>query len=177
MRKTETLNLRRNAKILRSNMTEAERVLWYYLRAKRFCGIKFYRQKIVGNYIADFLSLNPRLIIELDGSQHAEQIEYDRIRTTYLEEQQFTVIRFWNDEVLRNINMVLDVIFAAIHENIPSPSENLRFSPPSPVSVRGEYITGKQYETLSNYSRPRSHRWASSSSASGRLCETDDLYR
>ncbi|MFA9500620.1 endonuclease domain-containing protein [Mannheimia sp. E30BD] len=124
MRKTETLNLRQNSKTLRSNMTEAERVLWYHLRAKRFCGIKFYRQKIVGNYIADFLSLNPRLIIELDGSQHAEQIEYDRIRTTYLEEQQFTVIRFWNDEVLRHINMVLDVIFAAIHENIPSPSEN-----------------------------------------------------
>lgn len=124
MREKETAQLRKNAKRLRSDMTEAEWALWYHLRAKRFCGIKFYRQKIVGNYIADFLSLNPKLIIELDGSQHAEQIEYDRIRTAYLEEQAFTVIRFWNDEVLRDINMVLDVIFDAIHNDFPSPSEN-----------------------------------------------------
>jgi len=124
MREKETTQLRKNAKRLRSDMTEAEWALWYHLRAKRFCGIKFYRQKIVGNYIADFLSLNPKLIIELDGSQHAEQIEYDRIRTAYLEEQAFTVIRFWNDEVLRDINMVLDVIFDAIHNDFPSPSEN-----------------------------------------------------
>ena len=124
MREKETTQLRKNAKRLRSDMTEAEWALWYHLRAKRFCGIKFYRQKIVGHYIADFLSLNPKLIIELDGSQHAEKIEYDRIRTAYLEEQAFTVIRFWNDEVLRDINMVLDVIFDAIHNEFPSPSEN-----------------------------------------------------
>ncbi|WP_258867210.1 endonuclease domain-containing protein [Actinobacillus lignieresii] len=124
MREKETKRLRQNAKNLRSNMTEAEWALWYHLRAKCFCGVKFYRQKIVGNYIADFLSLNPKLIIELDGSQHAEQMEYDRIRTAYLEEQNFTVIRFWNDEVLRNIDMVLDVIFDVIHQNSPSPSEN-----------------------------------------------------
>ncbi|WGE84562.1 endonuclease domain-containing protein [Actinobacillus equuli] len=124
MREKETKQLRQNAKNLRSNMTEAEWALWYHLRAKRFCGVKFYRQKIVGNYIADFLSLNSKLIIELDGSQHAEQMEYDRIRTAYLEEQNFTVIRFWNDEVLKNIDMVLDVIFDVIHQNSPSPSEN-----------------------------------------------------
>ena len=124
MREKETTQLRKNAKRLRSDMTEAEWALWYHLRAKRFCGIKFYRQKIVGNYIADFFALNIKLIIELDGSQHAEQIEYDRIRTAYLEEQAFTVIRFWNDEVLRDINMVLDVIFDAIHNELPSPSEN-----------------------------------------------------
>lgn len=124
MREKETTQLRKYAKCLRSDMTEAEWALWYHLRAKRFCGIKFYRQKIVGNYIADFLSLNPKLIIELDGSQHAEQIEYDRTRTAYLEEQAFTVIRFWNNEVLRDINMVLDVIFDAIHNDFPSPSEN-----------------------------------------------------
>ncbi|WP_244261870.1 endonuclease domain-containing protein [Actinobacillus ureae] len=117
MREKETKQLRQNAKNLRSNMTETEWTLWYHLRAKCFCGVKFYRQKIVGNYIADFLSLNPKLIIELDGSQHAEQMEYDRIRTAYLEEQNFTVIRFWNYEVLRNIDMVLDVIFDVIHQN------------------------------------------------------------
>ncbi|TDQ59539.1 very-short-patch-repair endonuclease [Mesocricetibacter intestinalis] len=124
MREKETKRLCQNAKNLRSNMTEAEWALWYHLRAKRFCGIKFYRQKIVGNYIVDFLSFKPKLIIELDGSQHAEQAEYDHIRTAYLEAQNFTVIRFWNDEVLRNINMVLDVIFDVIHQNLPSPSEN-----------------------------------------------------
>lgn len=115
MRKEESLGLRHNAKALRSNMTEAEWALWYHLRAKRFCGIKFYRQKIVGSYIADFLSFNPRLIIELDGAQHAEQVGYDRCRTAFLEQEGFRVIRFWNDEVLRNMDMVLDVIYEAIH--------------------------------------------------------------
>lgn len=126
MREKETKRLRQNAKNLRSNMTEAEWALWYHLRAKRFCGIKFYRQKIIGNYIADFLSFNPKLIIELDGSQHAEQMGYDRMRTAYLEKQEFTVIRFWNDEVLRDIDMVLDVIY----RYIPSPSENPTDFPP-----------------------------------------------
>lgn len=125
MRETETKRLRQYAKALRSNMTEAESALWYHLRARRFCNIKFYRQKIIGNYIADFISLNPRVIIELDGSQHAEQMEYDRIRTEFLEKQNFTVIRFWNDEILRNIEMVLDVIFDVLHRELPSPSENL----------------------------------------------------
>lgn len=125
MRETETKRLRQYAKALRSNMTEAESALWYHLRARRFCGIKFYRQKIIGNYIADFISLNPRVIIELDGSQHMEQMEYDRIRTEFLEKQNFTVIRFWNDEVLRNMEMVLDVIFDVLHRESPSPSENL----------------------------------------------------
>lgn len=126
MREKETKRLRQNAKNLRSNMTEAEWALWYHLRARRFCGIKFYRQKIIGNYIADFLSFNPKLIIELDGSQHAEQMGYDRMRTAYLEKQEFTVIRFWNDEVLRDIDMVLDVIY----RYIPYPSENPTDFPP-----------------------------------------------
>lgn len=139
MREKETTQLRKNAKRLRSDMTEAEWALWYHLRAKRFCGIKFYRQKIVGNYIADFLSLNPKLIIELDGSQHAEQIEYDRIRTAYLEEQAFTVIRFWNDEVLRDINMVLDVIFDAIHNEPLSLRKSLTdFLHPLPQAGEGK---------------------------------------
>ena len=120
MRPQETHRLRKFAKQLRTEMTEAEWRLWYHLRAKRFYGIKFYRQKIVGNYIADFLSFNPKIIIELDGSQHAEQEKYDRIRTIYLEKQQFKVIRFWNDEVLNHTDMVLDVIYS----EIPSPSEN-----------------------------------------------------
>ncbi|NBI43272.1 DUF559 domain-containing protein [[Haemophilus] felis] len=128
MRGKESLRLRDNAKALRSNMTDAEWALWYHLRAKRFCGIKFYRQKIVGSYIADFLSFNPRLIIELDGSQHADQVDYDRCRTAFLEQKHFTVIRFWNDEVLRNMDMVLDVIYEVIHSSelkiSPSPSEN-----------------------------------------------------
>lgn len=143
IRNAKTRKLRQNAKALRSNMIEAEWALWYHLRGRRFCGVKFYRQKIVGTYIADFLSFEPRIIIELDGSQHSEQVNYDRIRTVFLERKNFTVIRFWNDEVLRNMDMVLDVIYETIYsskvEFSHSPSENPDgFSPPSPVNGRGE---------------------------------------
>ncbi|WP_075605012.1 endonuclease domain-containing protein, partial [Glaesserella parasuis] len=82
-------------------MTDAEKLLWSKIRRKQLNGVKFCRQKIVGNYIVDFLSFDKKLIIELDGGQHADQVEYDKKRTAFLEQQGFTVIRFWNTEVLR----------------------------------------------------------------------------
>ena len=87
-----TLN---NAKTLRSKQTEAEQRLWYHLRAHRFLGLKFRRKKPMGRYIVDFVCLEQRLIIELDGGQHVEQIASDQHRDAWLRSQGYTVLRFW----------------------------------------------------------------------------------
>ena len=92
-------------------MTEAEKLLWSKIRRKQLNGVKFCRQKIVGNYIVDFLSFEKKLIIELDGGQHADQVEYDKKRTAFLEQQGFTVIRFWNTEVLLETDSVLEQLW------------------------------------------------------------------
>jgi very-short-patch-repair endonuclease len=101
------------AKSLRSNMTDAERRLWYFLRAHRFKGTKFKRQAVIGKYIVDFVCFEKYLVIEVDGGQHADN-ETDRRRTRWLEDQGFRVLRFWNNEVLQNTSGVLDSIMAAI---------------------------------------------------------------
>jgi very-short-patch-repair endonuclease len=106
-----------HAKSLRSNMTDAERKLWYFLRAHRFNGSKFKRQATIGKYIVDFVCFEKHLVIEVDGSQHADN-EADRLRTRWLEDQGFRVLRFWNNEVLKHTRGVLDAIMAAI-ENSP----------------------------------------------------------
>ena len=102
--------LLKNAKSLRSNQTDAEKKLWYQLRASRFQNLKFKRQKLIGNYIVDFVCLEQKLIIELDGGQHAEQIEYDKTRTNFLESEGYEVLRFWNNQVLHELEGVLEVI-------------------------------------------------------------------
>lgn len=120
------------AKSLRSNQTEAEHKLWHHLRAHRFLGLKFKRQKPIGRYIVDFICMEYRLIIELDGGQHAEQAGYDQRRDKWLRNQGYTVLRFWNNEVLQQTEAVLEriretvIALAAL-----SPS-------PSPTSGRGE---------------------------------------
>src|SRR4030065_157938 len=96
---------------LRKASTPAESKLWSKIRNDQL-GVAFRRQHAVGNYIPDFCSPKAKLIIELDGGQHLEQEEYDEERTKYLEEQGYEVIRFWNNDVLNNIE---DVILAIIH--------------------------------------------------------------
>jgi very-short-patch-repair endonuclease len=123
----------RYAKALRANMTEAERRLWYLLRAHRFKEVKFKRQAPIGRYIVDFVSFERRLVVEVDGGQHAES-DADGRRTRWLEDQGFRVVRFWNNEVLNNASGVLDTILFAITN--PSPGPSLRDGPPSPT--RGE---------------------------------------
>jgi len=103
-----------NAKTLRTNQTEAEQRLWYHLRAHRFMGLKFKRQKPMGRYIVDFVCVERRLIIELDGGQHAEQEEYDQHRDAWLRSQGYTVLRFWNNEVMQQMEGVLEQIRCAI---------------------------------------------------------------
>ncbi len=104
------MDLINNAKSLRSNQTDAETKLWYYLRAHRFMGLKFKRQKPIGQYIVDFICIEQKLVIEIDGGQHTEQIEYDMARTKFLQAEGYRVLRFWNNQVLSEIEGVLEAI-------------------------------------------------------------------
>ena len=96
-------------KALRKRPTDAEQLLWRHLRLKQMEGFKFRRQQPIDNYIVDFVCFEKRLVIEVDGGQHATQ-EKDALRDKYLQQQGFNVLRFWNNEVLQNINGVLEVI-------------------------------------------------------------------
>jgi len=102
------------ARKLRRNQTGAEAKLWSRLRNKRLGGHHFYRQQPIGLYIVDFCSRSRKLIIEVDGSQHLDEKVQDDIRTAYLESLGFRVLRFWNDDVLKDINTVLQVILNAL---------------------------------------------------------------
>src|SRR5579883_234263 len=99
------------ARTLRKNQTDAEQLLWRHLRSRRFQDIKFRRQQPIGRYIADFCSYNHKLIIELDGSQHAQETAKDADRTDFLKSQGFRVIRIWDNEVFSNIEGVLEFIY------------------------------------------------------------------
>ena len=98
------------AKEMRREMTEPEKMLWFQLRAKRFQGIKFRRQNVVGHYIADFYSRETMLIVEVDGETHAFQQKYDRVRELYFNGLGYQVIRFTNHDVLQNLEGVLTLI-------------------------------------------------------------------
>ena len=114
-----------NAKALRGNQTDAEQRLWYHLRAHRFMGLKFKRQKPIGRYIVDFVCMEHRLIIELDGGQHAEQATYDRQRDAWLHGEGYRVLRFWNNDVLQELEGVLERIRGALFL-VPSPQPSPR---------------------------------------------------
>ena len=106
--------LRQRAKAMRQEMSEAEAKLWKHLRAGRLNGYKFRRQQPIGNYIVDFMCITPKLIVEADGGQHTEQAAYDHARTTYLNSRGFTVLRFWNHEILQQTNDVLAEILRVL---------------------------------------------------------------
>ncbi len=99
-----------HAKAMRSNSTVAEQRLWYHLRAHRFMGVKFKRQKPIGRYIVDFVCVERRLIIELDGGQHDAQADYDRCRDTWLRGHGYRLLRFWNNELMLAMESVLERI-------------------------------------------------------------------
>ena len=96
-------------------MTEAEGKLWSELRDRRLDQIKFRRQVPVGKYVADFACLEAGLIVEIDGSQHAES-DSDRVRGVELKARGFRVLRFWNDDVLKDLNAVCDTIIAYVRD-------------------------------------------------------------
>ena len=99
-----------HARDLRTRQTEAESLLWYVLRGRRLCGLKFRRQVPIGPYIVDFVSYPGRLVVELDGSQHADS-QRDRTRDRALEQVGFEVLRFWNADVLLHSADVLETIW------------------------------------------------------------------
>jgi len=98
------------ARSLRRNATEAEKLMWAALRNRRLGGLRFRRQVVIGRYVVDFCCARPRLVIELDGSQHEERKSYDDARSRDLEDEGYAVLRFWNSEVLGNLRGVLDAI-------------------------------------------------------------------
>ena len=105
---------RQRARHLRKNMTDAEHNLWARLRRRQVHGCKFRRQQPLGPYIVDFVCLEKRLVVELDGGQHTDQQEYDARRTAWLQKQGFRVIRFWNQEVLVETEAVVQALAAEL---------------------------------------------------------------
>jgi len=102
--------MKKFARQLRINSTDAESVLWYHLRNRSFLGFKFRWQMPMDKYIADFVCVEKQLVIEVDGGQHSEQVHYDEERTKMFNLMGYKVIRFWNNEVLRNLSGVLECI-------------------------------------------------------------------
>jgi very-short-patch-repair endonuclease len=95
---------------LRSTQTQAEDILWQRLRNRQINNLKFYRQYGVGPYILDFFCPVARMAIELDGEQHKDSVEYDKEREEFLKDKDIKTIRFWNDEIITDINRTLDLI-------------------------------------------------------------------
>ncbi len=123
------------ARSLRRNDTEPEYRLWGELRNRRLNGYKFARQIPIGPYVVDFLNREIRLVVELDGAQHADG-RRDAVRDRYLSGNGYAVLRFWNDEVLKERRAVLETILAALEGRL-APSPGLRFAPAT-LSPRGE---------------------------------------
>lgn len=101
---------------LRKNMTDAERVLWFRLRSRQVEGRKFRRQHPIGRYVVDFVCLERRLIVEVDGSQHMDNPN-DEIRTRWLEREGYKVLRFWDNEALMETDAVMEVIKEAVTDS------------------------------------------------------------
>lgn len=117
-----------HARALRRRMTDAETHLWRALRAQQLCGAKFRRQVPFGPYILDFACHAARLVIEVDGGQHAESAS-DIKRDRYIEASGYRVLRFWNNDVLANLDGVLETVRTVLVERSP---------PPQPSPIKGE---------------------------------------
>ena len=115
----------KRAQQLRNNATDAEQVLWWRLRGRQLEGFKFSRQIPVGPFICDFLCRERKLIVELDGGQHAASPS-DIRRTAYLEQEGYRVIRFWNNDVLGNVEGVLQTILQALTPDPPPAPSRMR---------------------------------------------------
>jgi very-short-patch-repair endonuclease len=122
-------NLARN---LRQRSTDAEQLLWYRLRNRRLAGHKFRRQQAIQSYFVDFICHESRLVIELDGGQHVLQEEQDEARSAVIHREGYRVLRFWNDQVLTELDSVLEVILQSLVE--PA------YPSPQPSPTRGEGV-------------------------------------
>jgi adenine-specific DNA-methyltransferase len=112
---------RLHARTMRRDSTDAERKFWWLVRDRRLGGHKFKRQFLVGRYIVDFICLEAKLVVELDGGQHTQQTVYDTTRDAYLTARGFRVLRFWNIEFLTNRDGVLETLLCQL-EMPPHPN-------------------------------------------------------
>jgi adenine-specific DNA-methyltransferase len=119
------IHLNKLQRALRNNMSDAEQVLWNVLRRRQVSGLKFRRQHPFADYILDFVCLENRLVIEVDGGQHGKQVGYDENRTQELQAAGFYVLRFWNNEVLKEIESVREKIWLVVQELRSHPLPNL----------------------------------------------------
>ena len=124
------MDIKQKARQLREHSTDAEKLLWHHLRNRRLNGWKFRRQFPVGKYIVDFVCQELKLIIEIDGGQHADQITYDLERTRILNSKRYQVVRYWNNEVLGNTTSVLESLTLTLARRRTAQRER--------VGVRGE---------------------------------------
>jgi very-short-patch-repair endonuclease len=142
-----------NARKLRRDMTDAERRLWYYLRGKRCGGFRFRHQVPLGSYVVDFLCEEIRVVVEVDGGQHAQRAERDQARTAWLRQNGYEVLRFCNDEVKLDIEGVVEALLLKLHARPVAPSPALpqgggstscpqgsRSFPPSSITRSGERV-------------------------------------
>ena len=141
MRGRPTLKTTSLARQLRRNQTHVEQRLWQALRARNFAGAKFRRQLAIGRHVVDFACPSHRLIVELDGGQHAAQMTRDEMRSRALAAHGYRVIRFWNNDVNDNLAGVLDTIESALVDPSPQPSPRLRGA--------------REQSNASSYPRPR----------------------
>ena len=125
-----------NARQLRKNPTEAEQALWKHLRLCRLGEYKFRRQQPIGWYIVDFVNFEKRVVIELDGGQHSQQVDYDAERTAWLNAQGYLVLRFWNNQVMKEVEAVKAAILQVLEDGgnttphlISSPARGEEISP------------------------------------------------
>ena len=107
------------ARMLRRNMTDAERILWPRLRHKRLAGYKFRRQAVIGDYVVDFCCKSEMLIVEADGGGHSEDGNdaCQKRRTAYLQARGYRILRFWNNDIIQNTDAVLDEILRILEES------------------------------------------------------------
>lgn len=115
MKNAANETLIKTAKVLRKNMTYAEKKLWQGLRSDQL-GVKFTRQYPYQHFVLDFVCLEKRLVIEVDGGQHAEMQAYDMHRTEVLKKAGFTVLRFWNNQVLNETSAVMEDIWRHVNQ-------------------------------------------------------------
>ena len=107
---------------MRRDLTNAEKLFWWEVKDRRLDGYKFRRQHPVGPYIADFACIEVKLVVEIDGGQHADAKHYDQKRDTYLQSRGFRVLRFWNADVLTNMEGVIDTVLIVLNGETGSPS-------------------------------------------------------
>ncbi len=133
MKRPPGIEMLNRPKRLRREMTDAERVLWNHLRARQLAGFKFRRQMWLRGFIADFACIEAGLVVEADGGQHGEAQQYDAARAAAFEAEGYRTLRFWNHDILNNIEGVL----LTIREALPSPSRRQAAGPSLSPEGRG----------------------------------------